>query len=360
MSERPKHHPMGPSRWPMLACCACYEGKTTSADAVEGTNAHALLSEMISGGELKTECDGFIHGSVEWAYSEIVRDHANAAACTPLQSEVVVKNETPEYDGTADVFFAHAGGIEVYDFKSLSDGEHNYWPQLCGYALAIANALEINFTTPIGLHVLHGKARHHERCAVTVKDLRDVARRVESQYKASLGGTVKPEACEWCQLCARQTTCEACKEQSQDVVAVAAGDKFDVELYRDVTALDDPSKACRLLQMVKQAKQWCKAVEDRCRELAEQGPLTDGTVTYALKPKRGQLVVTDIDAAFTRSGLTQSEFYRAVSVSVPDLVTVYAEAKGVSEVNAKKCLVESLGDAVTQMPDTKTLEKVKK
>jgi len=339
----------------MLACCACFESKPSSDDSNAGTIGHKALSELIQFGEIRTDVDSFMRGSVEWAYAEIKR-----------------------------VFDTNPGGLHVFDFKSLSDGDKNYWPQLCGYErpllvnkldydpLVIQSEYKVfcDFPEYFGtvdaffgaaddkamLYVLHGKSRTTESREVSYHECKDVANHV---YRQFTNPNKTPFSCEWCSLCSRLTDCPETKRNAEAVLVAANDDTFDLAAVRDVTALTDPSMAARMLFACKQAKSFIEAVEDRCKELAKDGPLVFGDIRYELKPKKGAKVVVDIDAAFTRSTLDAKDFYKACKVSIPELCKAYASAKGVKQKDADLFIKAALGDAVVEMPGTQTLEKVR-
>lgn len=344
---------MGPSRWPMLACCSAFTSKPSSSESDIGTLAHEALSCLIKSQPFTGTLDAFVMGSVEWACEQIRLDFQNAIKAEQVFSETWVSNTSPGYSGTVDAHFYDGDTLHVYDFKSLSDGEHNYWPQLCGYAIP----LMIQDVRKAVLHVLHGKARIHELREVSWNECADVAIHVYNQFRRDPKTMF---ACEWCSLCASQTTCPENMKRFEALVATASGPEFNVLDYRDPENLTDTSKAARLLAQVKEVKKWCDAIEERCKVLAESGPLVFEDVRFELKEKKGQTVIADIDRAFTLSGLSKEQFYAAISASFPKLVKVYAEAMGVKQVQADKDLRSALGDSIVQMPETKSLERVKK
>ena len=49
ISERDRHHAFGPSKWPALLECPCFQSKPPTEDTRRGTDLHALFEAVLNG-----------------------------------------------------------------------------------------------------------------------------------------------------------------------------------------------------------------------------------------------------------------------------------------------------------------------
>lgn len=352
-----KHHPMGPSRWPMLACCPGYVSKPATADSVAGTLAHEVLNTLLGGGEVK-ESAGFLDGAAGWAARYILQTAEQSVAERVLHepSDCFVQSKAPEYFGTADCIFRdRMGDWHVFDFKSMSDGTKNYFPQVVGYAWPLMRDWMRGHAH---LYILHGGSRTIDYRFADIQDCRKVVDVVASNYNNPDGPRASNE---WCGMCASYATCGAALAEVADVAVATShtdpGRELTAKDFLDLAGLTDRGTAARLLTIAKRVSKWADAVEERCRELAKDGPIEFGGDVYALSEVKGRAEVVDKEKAFSVSGLTREAFLSCSTLSIDKVADAMAVATGKSKKACRKQFEDAMGEGIVRMPSTWALKR---
>ena len=351
-----KHHELAPSSFPAWAVCPCFESDPAErADAAEGTVQHAALSAMLSGNDVRPAAlSPEARQAVEWA-AGYVRTLAGAEA---ILTEHRVTFTTPDgfapggvsevFHGTADAIVIHQPGAlaDLIDYKSGAD-ERDHRPQLAGYALALCT-MRTRIKT-IRCHVLYGRVRSVDSWAMTQAD---AAGTVMPILDARRNPARTPTACAYCSFCAARMTCPAITRQVAAVGETAPNWAELAPAIRDPSAITDPEIASSALTLARFVTTWADAVRARATELAKGGTVLPG---YRLQERRGTRELTDLDAAFTRTGLTPAQFLTACKLSIPKLGEVYATALGIAKALAGRELETSLADLIREGTPTVSL-----
>ena len=97
---------------------------------------------------------------------------------------------------------------------------------------------------------------------------------------------------------------------------------------------------------------WADAVRSRATELAKGGAALPG---YRLQERRGAREVADLEAAFSRTGLTPGQFLSACKLSLPKLGDALAMVRGMSKAAASREIDTTLADLVREGTSTVSL-----
>jgi hypothetical protein len=359
--NRNGHHELAPSSFPAWALCPAFDSDPAEReDATEGTRQHtalaALLRDELKGGEDCPTLAGLspdAREAVTWAAGYV---HTLAGG-EAILTEHPVSFTAPDgfapggvsevFSGTADAVILRGNMADLIDFKSgANDRDHR--PQLAGYALALFS-MRARLKT-IRAHVLYGRVRHADTWALTQADAagivlpilearRDPARRV-------------PAACDYCGFCAHRTSCPAITGQVEAVARTAPTWEDLAPAIREPNAITDPTLAAKALTVARFVSTWADAIRARATELAKGGAALPG---YRLQERRGAREVTDLDAAFTRTGLTPGQFVSACKLSLPKLGDAFATARGMSKVAAHREVEALLADLLSDGKPTASL-----
>lgn len=359
-----KHHKLAPSSFPAWARCPAFDSDPTErADAMAGTVQHAALAGLL-GCQCKTPCGSAckeVSGlspeareAVTWA-----ADYIRAlAAGNRIETERRVSYTVPDtfagdcmsevFSGTADAIIIHPPGnlADLLDFKSGAD-ERDHRPQLAGYALALFS-MRTRLKT-IRAHVLYGRVRRVDTWAMTQADAAGIVHPIlDARQKLDRRQT----ACDYCTFCAHRTTCPAITGQVEAVARTAPAWEDLAPAIRDPSAITDPTLAAKALTLARFVSTWAEAIRTRATELAKGGAILPG---YRLQERRGGREVTDLDAAFTRTGLTPGQFVSACKLSLPKLGDAYATARGLSKAAAAREIETTLADLIREGTSTVSL-----
>jgi len=348
------HHALSPSKLPAWALCACYEPSTEERhDANEGTRQHAALAALLAGGETPppAELSADALGAVQWAASYV----RTLAAGDPVQSEVrltysapdgwAAKGESAVYFGTADGLILHGNTADTIEYKS-GDRQHDYKPQVGAYALALMSTRAR--VKVVRAHILYGRTRQTDCYSFTREEAGSI---VFPIIEARQNPDRTPTPCEYCGLCGSRLTCPALTGRALAVAEVRDW-REELPAMRDPAAISDPGIMARALTLAKFIETWADAVRSRATELARSGAMLPG---FRLQERKGSREVTDLDAAFTRTGLTPGQFVSACKVSLPKLGDAFATARGLSKAAAGREVEAMLADLIREGTSTVSL-----
>lgn len=291
-----KHHPLSPSNWPAWVACPGYTsdgGRRSSAD--EGTQQHELFAKALveaRSGALPDE-----ESSPGWAAAEVLKyatpDTIHVEEMATGIADVVsfpdaacgddmCPSSTVRYFGYPDAWCVKQGRLHVFDYKSGSRPQgYDHWPQLVGYAWAVACSSPGQLDEQATLHVLYGADRWHEEKTVSLADALDDAKYILSRRLFHDDG--ERSACAQCKWCKHRSTCHAA------TMAVA-------NIERDVTVADLPPSV--VLDRLSIVEGIIKSERERIRDIAiaNGGVLDGGGVRYEMRESAGTRKSVDIPA----------------------------------------------------------------
>ncbi|MFC1453163.1 DUF2800 domain-containing protein [Verrucomicrobiota bacterium] len=341
------HHDLAPSSFPAWAVCPCFESDPAErADAAEGTAQHAALAAALSGDE--TPLQGLspdARAAVTWA-----ADHVRTlAGSDQINCEVHLQYTAPDafarggsskvYHGTADALVLRGNLADLIDYKSGAD-DRDHRPQLAGYALAVFS-MRARIKT-VRCHVLYGRVHHVDSWALTQAA---AAGTVLPLLDARRDPARAPSTCDYCSFCRDRITCPALTAQVEAVARTAPAWEDLAPAIRDPGAITDPALAAKALTVARFVATWADAVRKAATDLAKGGAVLPG---YRLQERRGTREVTDLDAAFTRTGLIPAQFVAACNLSLPKLAEAFAGAREMSKAQAGREIEGMLADLIRE------------
>ena len=360
-----KHHELAPSSFPAWAHCPAFDSDPAErADATEGTKQHAALAALLTGdgaplaelsqdaGEAVTWAANYIRALAAISFDEVILTEQAVSFTAPDSFAPGGKSEV--FSGTADAILIHPPGnlADLIDYKSGAGGDHR--PQLAGYALALFS-MRTRLKT-IRAHVLYGRSRHADTWALTQADAAAVvlpildARRDPARHV--------PVACDYCGFCVHRATCPALTSQVEAVARTTTPDEWEAlaPAIRDPAAITDPALAAKALTVARYVQTWADAIRKQATELAKGGAALPG---WRLQERRGAREVTDIEAAFQRTGIPAADFLTACKVSLPKLADAIAKARSLPKKQAAAEVETMLAGLIEERPPTVALVQSK-
>ena len=347
------HHELSPSKFPAWLECPCFESSLeVRKDATEGTKQHAVLEAVLSGDDSPLEqLEPQAKDSVRWAAGYI----STLAESAKISSEVRVeystldgfaaKGKSTVFFGTADALIVKGNLAELIDFKSGAQ-VHSHRAQLAGYALAVFS-MRPRLKT-IRCHVLYGRSKEVDAWSLTQADAAGV---VVPILESRQNQDRSPSPCEYCSFCGDRMTCPALTERVNTVVKANEWQDLLPSL-REPGTITDPSKMSQALTVARSVAIWADAVRKAATNLAKEGAILPG---YRIQERKGTRSLTDLDEVFNRSCLTPAQFVSACKVSIPKLITAYADAKDLNKAQASQEIESKLGDLIQESPPSVSL-----
>lgn len=321
--ERSAHHPFGPSRWPALMECPCWEGKPADTDAERGTHLHAVFEAALTG--VKKDPEDAFEANVIRAADEI-----RAMAVKPvrwwIEERVCIYTpggtKTPIF-GRMDVAWLEAeGDLHVVDLKMVENPERNYRPQLLGYAFGIIGSGASPGT--IHLHMAYadsGKVTHESLpVAEAWTEYAEIYRRIDAIMVAA--EPLAPVQCGWCNLCAKFAECKAPRAVAEKVSEQLASVP---EHWADF----NPARKAQYCVLAEAVAKWSAAVKERAAEDAKAGlPIEDpdNGIFYGVQERQGRLVLgTEQTWGAVKPIIPADRFRQCLDVSATRLTAVLKE-----------------------------------
>lgn len=364
-APRPEaHHPHGMSQWPAIMACACFEGRGDSADAALGTAIHAKLAGWLAAakrtGELRAEAvDNLtLHERGALDAAEAILAEAGA-----LRDRIHVEHRCTLDNGvfgTADAVLAdrERRRITVWDFKTFYNPGRDYYAQLAGYGLAVAQKLlrgpwcgmsTDNIT--LRLRVLYGDTPvKSDSTEMPLASAAAIAHAALARFRLREEGKAEPSQCNWCDICRHQAACPALRE----VVEATQGEAPLAQAFRAWADLSPTIKA-QLLVVAEQAAKWADAVRAAAKADAVNGVALEDPahgVAFALRQVAGRKKprVADLWPVLFANGVKAEDFKAKLSISATDaeglLKSVGVRAKDAKAAVAQVC---DVGPGATQL-----------
>lgn len=342
-SEGAAHHPYGPSRWPSLLSCPCWESKPPTEQTERGTALHALFERAMKGEEVEA------HDALEWNVLEAARtirrrEHPDAHGFLTEQS-VWIPGTMDLMSGRLDVGWidSRMGDVHVADLKLSCNPERDHTPQLLAYAMAILAEYGKGQAGPrICLHMLYADGSEESVQIFKTAEAIEMHLRNAARIRDIMAGeaNMTPRQCGWCDLCAKFTSCQAVK-----AVVDKAGPKLAEAAKPEVWADYTPAKKAQLCALADTLAKWCVAVKENAAADAKDGKSVqdaDLGIYYGLQPRAGKWTATPDEAwAVLRSTLPREQFTDCLSLSASKLkAKLRAVGKSPKEIEA---LLEAAG-----------------
>ena len=339
---REAHHAYGPSKWPALLSCPCYESKPPTADTERGTDLHALFEKVMNGGEAEP-ADSFEYHVIQAALG--IRHSAHAETFHTETRVNIPINRTGAASGIfgrLDLawFDSVTGDLHVVDLKFVENPDRDYRPQLLAYAAGILAAhpeAKPQFVFLSMLYADSGKMTE-ERIATA-----DAWTMHEANYRGIsdiYGERVKdePVQCGWCDLCANYASCHATRAVAETVSATLA----DVpERWPEFSS----ARKAQLCALAEAVAKWAAAVKERAGEDAKAGEAIEDPehgIFYEVSERAGKLYLDTNEAwAVVRQRIDPETFKECCDVSQTRLVDAL-KAAGMKAEDAK-ALLEAAG-----------------
>lgn len=351
-SEGATHHPYGPSRWPALLECPCWEAKPPTEQTERGTALHVLFASVMSG-EYRGEPVDAIERNVVNAAKEILRTVEPTLGRFYIEEHV----ELPGPAGTPSGLFGRLDlawidvdtlDLHVCDLKSAENPDRNYRPQLLAYAAGMARHLHLEGPRNVVLHMIYADSG---RITSRTADIGDAMTEYLSYYlriaDIRRGNIRQPQQCGWCDLCVRFADCPTMKAVV-DKAAPRLADAAKPEVWANYS----PERKAQLVALSEMLAKWCATVREQATADAKAGVAIEDPpngIFFGLQERKGRLLIEDARQAWevVKPHLTAASYRACLSVNQAGLKAALKQA-GVklSDINA---LVERCG---TRLPST--------
>lgn len=385
------HHPYGPSRWPALAACPRFSGKTASADAEYGTRIHGFLAGLLTGwrdGLPLENAEPTLQNSHErGAYraaqaivehlkaadltrADLLIEHCCAFPCKPSKMPAGLHSLAGIF-GTADAaaYDEVQRILYIFDFKTFYDPNRDYTLQLLGYAAALGLTIAERRGLPpeaVQVAILYGEGDicKYQEPLIRWKDalatLAPIASTI-AQLEARHPQPIPEKPTAWCSLCEHHANCRA---PLSEALTLAPGAAEHAPL-KCLALADAPAALCtltspqiaNLLALAERVAKWADAVKAAAKQAALNGlPIADEAsgLRYALKTRAGRKVIRPLDLweAAYNAGVTKEEYLGALTLSAT-AATELLRAHGLTAKAARE-LIAANADST---PGTLTLER---
>lgn len=331
-----------PSSLPALSVSPRFQAAPSGDAATLGSDRHAALECLLNGSEdlMGLLRDEDIEG-VKWSHTYI----ANTApmADHPLETErklVVFRNGLPIMTGTADVIC----GNHLFDMKWR---ERDYSAQLAAYGLALMQARKIG---EVVIHVMYADPQRAISYNLTKAQAEEIVYPILDRAMHPSTVCVQSEYCNWCKLVT------VCPVLLGNVNAVAK--ELEIAQVGDLSAMTSADLGLTLAT-IEAVTTWAEAMKEKIKEFAMVGTPIDG---YELVERKGnrEIAPDNINAAFGLLDIPVERFMQACKVSITNLESAVAEARGLNKKDAATALNEALDGIIENKASVKTLRKLRK
>lgn len=348
----PKHHPKSMSKWAPIMECPCFESSGETADSVLGTKCHKLLADTL---------DDYIHEGTTPAPEVIATAGLHEAGALKAGKAIIEKwwGDHPHVEsqveipgtgiyGTPDFYALTKRGCVVVDFKTFYNPGRDYFPQLCGYALAIikSNYPEAEWESKqADMVVIYGdKPDATESCRDTFANLEATFERVMDNFCERETGYPRPHQCNWCDLCASRATCP---EVMKVAKTVAEGELLHApEKWQELTI----ARRAQMLVLAEAVSKWADTVRGLAKEDALNGVAIqdlDNGIAFKLRESRGRMAprIDDLWRNCQRLGISADDFRLALTCTSTNATKlIYEKGQGVKTKKDAEEIVRACSD----------------
>lgn len=314
------HHPLGASKHPAWAQCACFDSDVVGEAALRGTEQHRALECLLKGIPYDgAPLDEDEQDAVLWASNEIRKDSLGAEIKSEITLEFFESDDEfePTFFGTADAVIVRDGYADLYDYKS---GERrDYKSQMDAYAAMVCQAFKLDYCY---VHMLYGKYRDRVQSKIeqqrAVEGVRLILARRNDPDK-------KPNPCDYCGWCKHRATCSALAEGAAIVAAGRPDWQLDTYHASEITR---PAQMAKALKLARLLKDWADAIEHAAKEMAvKQGFRLPG---WTLGRRQGNRRIADPAGALSIAqalGMSTEDFLKACTVRLGELEKTVGKKK---------------------------------
>lgn len=303
-----QHHSEGMSRWTSFNECPRYTGKQSTSYAAEfGTRSHAALEALVKG-EPVPPCSPEELEAATWA-ADYIREFVGDSAEVHSETLVTIGEGHGVLSGifgTCDIWFVLDGQLYVCDFKSIGFTGKDHTPQLMGYAIGIADGIELKTRTVVGM-ILHGGSRYVSRTEFDLDEAERECAELISRHRTATDLDASPCSC--CQYCGHYPCAKVTAELAT------------VEKRWAVKSLAE------MMNLAKMAESFAKAVTADVRRVLEAGGTVFDPETgtrYELADRAGAAPLVDVEGLAMlmtgQVGMEREAFLSMISVSKTALV----------------------------------------
>jgi CRISPR/Cas system-associated exonuclease Cas4 (RecB family) len=346
------HHPnLSPSALPAIMQCACFTGRgETDDDANKGNQLHdatmdITIEKVPAAGLEKSEIE-----ACTWAATETLAIFSQYAD----GEEVRMEEQLHVYNGAGkEISSGYAdfnGGAVVVDLKSGLDYRpdlHYHKPQLCDYALARMQALNIDRVLCVEVYILLMKKR--EYCVSKAE--------CEAVIAAAIARRNNPDKYplvnDFCKWCGRLIWCPAINALAWRTVELYARANGNEKLFAAPESIDCPETMAQALTIAKKVlTPLIKRIEDAALKLSE----TKEIPYYVRTNSNPREKIVDVRAAFNRLPFDNAEFCKTLSTTPKQVAEVYAEKFNLPEKQAKDTVYGLLDELIIKNESNPTLK----
>lgn len=336
------HHPTTPpSSLPAIKQCACYVPDNEGSDnefTQYGTFMHKALEDRLNGGDWPEGLSKQDKEDAQWAL-DYIEVHRNGPIHTEQLLELLDESFQVVTFGSGDVI----SGDQLFDFKTGQ--ERDYDAQMAAYALMV---MERDSLAAMTVHVLYTKTQKAHSVRLSKAQAEEI---VWPIIRGQNDPRRIPAPCDYCNWCSARLECPALNDRAQ---AVGAGrEDWALEQYH-TSEIISPTQMSKALELSKQLKTWCSAVDHHARKMMGDGVEIPGWELGT----RNMRSVTDLVKAWELSGIPQDDFLRCCKVGIGDLEKAYAAAKDLKLAAAKREVAQVL-DEVIESKATSVLKRTK-
>ena len=325
---REQHHAFGPSKWPPLLECPCWESKPATEYSERGTRLHELFERVMKDEEVEP-ADAF-----EW--------HVVKAACDIRRSEHpdehgFLSETTVGIPGTIGIhgrldlgwIDAETADIHVADLKLACNPERDHRAQLLAYAIGIlARYRKEKAAGPhVHLHMLYADGSEGTTQTLKTAEAIDLHLRNASHIRHIVDGEadMTPRQCGWCELCAKFASCTA-----MQTVVKQAGPRLAEAAKPAVWADYTPERKAQACALADTLAKWCAAVKEHAAADAKAGETIcdpEHGIFYGTQERQGRLL-PETDAAWraVRNLLSPEAYKACLDVSASRLTAALKDA----------------------------------
>tara|TARA_R100000234_G_C5001829_1_gene180659 strand:+ start:1153 stop:2169 length:1017 start_codon:yes stop_codon:yes gene_type:complete len=336
-----QHHPTRPpSSGPAHVKCGGYASTGEDSPAtIKGTRIHNNLEQLLTGQPVNPPVLADELPGVEWAHKYVL-DNFNIEALR-CEDMVHVYDEygEPITFGTNDLY----DGEQLGDFKTGQVRE--YRAQMAYYA---AGRMQQTGTEEIKVHEIYTEKRWANVYILTYSEAWEIVDQITYNKKNNI---LKPN--DYCSWCKHNSHCPALTK-----IAMNALEKIspETELQNyDFTQLKTPEDKGKAYQLCKVLEDWISGV----KKVVSDSVLKNGEDVPGIKitTRSGGSEVQDIPAAFARMELSQEEFLKACSVSIPKLTKTYQKKFNLTGKEASREVANRLECLIKNKPDTRYIRR---
>lgn len=319
-----KHHPYSPSKFSCWAVCPHWTGTDRETEeANEGTEAHALLAEILAGKAVATE-------DTPYPVSAAANYVVSASDGARLHIEERIEAGSPELlgmYGTPDVWWRNESGLHIFDYKHFSRYESScgfHIPQLMAYAALTVGSEGAVPEEAVELIVYHGGSCEPEVVLSTIEECYNGTRSILAARQSAEIDELDREAPS--EGCAMHKYCKYCKHFGKcgaSGLAVAPPVTFPDTRKSVFVESWQKMPLCQKVWLLDTIEEMGKKLKEELKEKLREAPdgrLEENGFCYELKRSRGNLQLPSAAGVAEALPIGQDALLGIAKVTKSDLV----------------------------------------